>query len=68
MTMRVMVTGGAGYIGSHVALALHNAGYKPVIVDDYTNSSPSIIDRLSALMGETVDFYEVDVCKWNDLL
>ena len=67
MTMRVIVTGGAGYIGSHVSLALHKAGHKPVVVDDYTNSSPCSIDRLSILMDRPVDFHEIDVCNWHDL-
>jgi UDP-glucose 4-epimerase len=47
----VLLTGGAGYIGSHAAIALAAAGYRPVILDDFSNSSRAVIGRLGALIG-----------------
>jgi UDP-glucose 4-epimerase len=49
--MRVLVTGGAGYIGSHTVVALANAGHEPVIVDNFSNAKPAVVDRLAALLG-----------------
>jgi UDP-glucose 4-epimerase len=50
----VLLTGGAGYIGSHTYLALLQAGLKPVILDDFSNSSPLVIDRLEHISGAPV--------------
>jgi UDP-glucose 4-epimerase len=47
----ILVTGGAGYIGSHTCVALTQAGYRPLILDNFSNSTTSVIDRLAALMG-----------------
>ena len=47
----ILLTGGAGYIGSHTALALADAGHEPLLLDDYSNSSPDVVDRLSQLAG-----------------
>ncbi len=47
--MAVLVTGGAGYIGSHTAVALHQAGRDVVIVDNFANSSPAAVDAVRAL-------------------
>ncbi|MEL7400421.1 MAG: UDP-glucose 4-epimerase GalE, partial [Pseudomonadota bacterium] len=57
---KVIVTGGAGYIGSHTAVELHQAGYLPVILDNYANSEQSVPARVSELCGELVPRYEVD--------
>jgi UDP-glucose 4-epimerase len=57
---KIIVTGGAGYIGSHTVVELINQGYKPIIVDDFSNSNPTVIDRLTELTGTTIDFYEGD--------
>lgn len=59
--MRVLVTGGAGYIGSHTVLALAAAGHSPVIADNFSNSSPAIVNRLSALSGISIDIHEADL-------
>ena len=48
--MAVLVTGGAGYIGSHTAVALHEAGRKVVLLDIFDNSSPAAVDAIRALM------------------
>ena len=60
MNKVVIVTGGAGYIGSHTVVELFNAGFTPVILDDFRNSQPWIIDRLEQLMGVRPLVHEVD--------
>src|SRR5262245_17383551 len=57
-----MLTGAAGYIGSHTWLALQEAGYDIVGVDNFANSSPRVLDRLKALSSRTLMFERVDVC------
>lgn len=52
MARTVLLTGGAGYIGSHTYVALVEAGYRVVILDDFSNSKPSVIDRLARLTGQ----------------
>ena len=54
MGMTILLTGGAGYIGSHTVLALHAAGFKPIILDNFSNSSPAVLERLQRLTGESV--------------
>lgn len=50
----ILLTGGAGYIGSHTYVALMEAGYRPVILDDFSNSDPQVLDRLAQITGESV--------------
>ena len=57
----VIVTGGAGYIGSHVVVKLCEAGYTPVIVDNFYNSSPSVVGKLEMLTGIAVEVAELDI-------
>lgn len=57
----VLVTGGAGYIGSHTTLSLLEKGFNVVVVDNLCNSSNESIDRVQKLTGKSVDFYEVDL-------
>lgn len=57
---RILVTGGAGFIGSHTAVALHQAGYAPVIVDDLRNSRPEVRSGIESICGETVEMWTVD--------
>lgn len=60
--MAILVTGGAGYIGSHTVVELLAAGYDVVIADNFYNSSPKVLDRLKTITGVDVPFVECDVC------
>ena len=57
----ILVTGGAGYIGSHVVVALAEAGYAPVVLDDHSNSTPAVKMRLEALAGRPVPCINADI-------
>ncbi len=59
--MKILVTGGAGYIGSHTSLELLRDGYEVVIIDNLSNSSKEAVARIEALSGKKVDFYQADV-------
>ncbi len=61
MTSAVLVTGGAGYIGSHIVAALARAGRASVILDNFQNSSPGVVERLGRLAGAPVPLVEGDV-------
>ena len=63
--MNVLVTGGAGYIGSHTVVELLNAGYGVVVVDDLSNAKADVIDRIETITGKRPAFYEMD-CKDKD--
>ena len=59
--MSVLVTGGAGYIGSHTCVSLLEAGYDVVVLDNLSNSSPKSIDRVEKITGGKIKFYECDI-------
>ena len=59
--MNVLVTGGAGYIGSHTCVELLNSGYGVVVIDNLCNSNPKSLDRVRELTGKGLTFYEGDV-------
>jgi UDP-glucose 4-epimerase len=59
---RILLTGAAGYIGSHTWVALHEAGHEVVGVDNFSNSSPAVLQRLEELLGRTPVFEQADVC------
>lgn len=59
--MKILVTGGAGYIGSHVALELLAAGFEPVLLDNFSNSSPAALPALAELAGRRLQCIEGDV-------
>jgi len=59
--MNVLLTGGAGYIGSHMAVALAQAGHRPVVLDNFCNSKPSVMARVAALSGQAVPLVQADV-------
>ena len=58
--MSVLVTGGAGYIGSHTAVELLNAGKDIVIIDDFSNSKPEVLENIKKITGKDFKFYEMD--------
>ena len=60
--MAILVTGGTGYIGSHTVVELLNKGYDVVIVDNYVNSKPEVLNRIYKITGKKPRFYEIDVC------
>ena len=59
--MKILLTGGAGFIGSHTCVELCQAGHEAVIVDNYVNSSPEAIRRIEQIVGHPVPHYEADV-------
>ena len=63
--MNVLVTGGAGYIGSHTVVELLNAGHNAIIVDDLSNAKADVVDRIETITGKRPVFYKLD-CKDKD--
>ena len=59
---RILLTGATGYIGSHTWLALLAAGFDVVGLDNFSNSSPQVLDRIERLSGRTLRFVRADVC------
>ena len=59
--MKVLVTGGAGYIGSHTCVELLESGYEVIVIDNLCNSNPKSLERVQELTGKTLKFYEGDV-------
>lgn len=65
--MSILVTGGAGYIGSHTCVELLNAGYEVVVIDNLYNSSEEALRRVEKITGKTVKFYEGDLLNREDV-
>lgn len=61
ITMAILVTGGAGYIGSHTCVELLAAGYDIVVFDNFVNSKPEVLDRIRRISGKDFCFYEADM-------
>jgi UDP-glucose 4-epimerase len=59
--MAILVTGGTGYIGSHTAVELLNAGYEVIIVDNLSNSKVEVLNRIQEITNKEVKFYELDI-------
>ena len=59
--MKILVTGGAGYIGSHTAVELINAGHEVVIVDNFSNSKPEAVRRVEKITNAEIKLYEADL-------
>ena len=55
--MRILVTGGAGYIGSHTCVELLETGYDLTVIDNFNNSKPEALRRVERLTGKTIDFF-----------
>ena len=68
--MSILVTGGAGFIGSHTCVELINSGYDVIVADNLYNSKAMVIDRIETITGKRPKFYEIDICDreaLNDL-
>ena len=63
----ILVTGGAGYIASHTCVELLNEGHDLVAVDNFSNSKPAAVDRIKAITGRDLVFYQLDVCDADAL-
>ena len=59
--MKILVAGGAGYIGSHTVVELQNAGYDVVVVDNLSNSNEKALQRVEKITGKKVPFYKTDI-------
>lgn len=59
--MNILLTGGAGYIGSHIAVVLASSGHDPVLLDNFTNSSPTVISKIEKITGRKQPFYNLDI-------
>ena len=59
--MKILVTGGSGYIGSHTVIELINAGHEAVVIDNLSNSSEKSLERVAKIVGKEIPFYKVDI-------
>ena len=58
---KILVTGGLGYIGSHTVVALQNAGYEVVIIDDLSNTEINVLDKITSITGTKPSYFEIDL-------
>ena len=65
--MSILVTGGAGYIGSHTVVELLNNKQDVVVVDNFSNSQPAVLERIRELTNRNFRFYELDLVDKNNL-
>ena len=65
--MSILLPGGAGYIGSHTAVELLKAGKEIVIIDNFSNSKPEVLDKIKEISGKDFKFYEVDYLNRKEL-
>jgi len=65
--MKILVTGGAGYIGSHTVVELQNAGHEVVVIDNLSNSKEIALEHVAGITGKSVDFYDIDIRDFNAL-
>ena len=59
--MKILVTGGAGFIGSHTVVELQQAGYDVVVLDNLSNASEKSLERVAKITGKEVPFYKADI-------
>ncbi|HNR85798.1 MAG TPA: UDP-glucose 4-epimerase GalE [Taishania sp.] len=60
---KILVTGGAGYIGSHTVVQLIENGYSPIILDDFRNSQPTVIQNLEKITQQSIPYFAIDICN-----
>ncbi|KAH0789044.1 UDP-glucose 4-epimerase GalE [Histomonas meleagridis] len=65
--MSILVTGGAGYIGSHTVVELLNAGKQVIIIDNFVNSKPDVLDKIKLITKKDFKFYQVDLLNREDI-
>ncbi len=65
--MKILVTGGAGFIGSHTVVELHDAGYQPVVLDNFYNSKPEVMNGLEKITGKKFPLYQTDCNNLSEL-
>ena len=58
---KILVTGGLGYIGSHTVVALQNAGYEVVIIDDCSNAEEDFLERITSITNKEPEFFKIDL-------
>ena len=61
--MKILVTGGTGFIGSHTVVELLNGGYEVIVIDNLSNSKIDVVDKIKKITNKNFDFYEEDVCN-----
>ena len=62
MKHKILVTGGAGYIGTHTVVELIKAGHELVVVDNFSNSSKKSLEAVEKIIGQSITLYEADIC------
>lgn len=65
--MAILLPGGAGYIGSHTAIELLNAGKEIIIIDNFSNSKPEVLEKIKEITGKDFKFYEIDYLDRKEL-
>jgi len=65
--MKILVTGGIGYIGSHTVVELINLGHSPIIIDNLLNSDIGVLDRIEKITGKRPIFEKVEMCKFDEM-
>ncbi|HOY32654.1 MAG TPA: UDP-glucose 4-epimerase GalE [Bacteroidales bacterium] len=65
--MKILVTGGTGFIGAHTVVELQQYGYETIIIDNFSNSSPEVLDSIEKITGKKPDFEKVEMCDTSQL-
>ena len=63
----ILITGGAGYIGSHTLVELYNSGYRPIVVDNLSNSSINNIKGVEQIIKNKIHFYQIDCTDFDHM-